>query len=239
MKRPRPGGTGGTATLALALVLAVIAAGAPGCGRDAVLGPAGPVTTDASSPTDAAGATSATNPIQTGVPSPSRADLGIADERPLSFAIQKEPLTWSEVAGDQVDAESGGTVTGSRYTLTFDKSSLKTSTWITIKERDSGVVDVELGPDGLKFESPVLLEINYAETANDPKSPDYNGLPPRVFWYNPDEKTWTAMPGTDDPEARVYRVWLKHFSRYAMGDGAGWKPDHNHHSVHHDEIQWY
>jgi hypothetical protein len=238
MQRSSPAGKHSTIITAVALVLAVIVAGALGCGRDAVLGPSGPVTSDASSPADAAGVTNTSNPAG-GVPSPAEAVLETPGESPASFDVEREPMIWSEVAGDEVDAESGGKVTGSRYTLTFDKYSLEASTWITIKERNPGVADVELGPDGLKFASPVLLEIDYASTANDPKAPDYNGLPPRLFWYNPDEKTWTAMPGTDDPEARVYRVWLKHFSRYAMGDGAGWDPRKHNHGVHHDEIQWY
>jgi hypothetical protein len=224
MQRPSPAGTRTAYHVAALLIVAALAGAPLGCGSDGVLSPAGPAASpDGASPTvlwDGGG-------------------LGPPGGDPVSFSMQKEPVTWEEVVGEGVDSDNGGTVSGSRYTLTFDKSSLKTSAWITIKERDPGVVDVELGPDGLTFESPVLLEISYEGTANDPKSPDYNGLPPRVFWFNPDTGTWKAMPGTDDPGAKTYRVWLKHFSRYAMGDGAGWKPQHHNRNTHTDEIQWY
>jgi hypothetical protein len=149
-----------------------------------------------------------------------------------------ESLNWVMVTSETVVPGIVQKVVGSRYTLTFDKTSLEELTLITIQERDPGVIDVEFGPDGLTFDAPVLLEIDYSGTAKDRTSPDYNGLPPRLFWYNPDTKGWEVVPGTDDPATGTYRVWLKHFSRYALGSGPG-EPKYPHHKRHTDEIQWY
>jgi hypothetical protein len=152
--------------------------------------------------------------------------------------------TWKDVASKDVEPGEATQVTGSRYVLTLDETSVSKRATITIKERSPDVVDVELGPDGMVFESPVLLEIDYAGTANDPDSPDHHGLRPAVFWFNPKAKTWHWVPGFDDEKRRVYSVWLDHFSRYAMWDGAGLVPGPKHREpgktddVQSDEIQW-
>jgi hypothetical protein len=205
------------------LVLTVLLlAGGLGCGNEDVLGPEA-VLPD----TDVLG-------IETGAPLQTPSGDLLLIELDL-----EETVNWLVAAAEEVLPGTLETVTGSRYSVTFDVGSLRDPATITIKERDPGIVDVELGPDGLEFDSPVVLEIDYSGTANDPSSPDYHGLPPRLFWFNPKTSTWKVVPGTDDPKTRTYRAPLRHFSRYAMGDGAGWDPKGGGNSAHTDEIQWH
>ena len=131
---------------------------------------------------------------------------------------------WQLVTSQPVDAGSRVTVEGSRYTLNFDQWSLSTNLTVTIKERDPGIVDVDLGPEGSTFYDPVRLDIDYRGTEFDRSLPGYTGKQPKLFWFNASTRAWVLVPGEDDPEKSVYSVKLQHFSRYAMGEGtSGWE----------------
>jgi len=131
---------------------------------------------------------------------------------------------WTLVKSTLILPGTRAAVTGSRYTLTFQPLSLVTSLLVTIRERDFGIVDVELGPDGSLFLQPVTLEIDYHGTEFDRSLPSYSGRQARLFWFDPNSKSWVLVPGTDDPKRCVYTVKLQHFSRYAMSEGtSGWE----------------
>jgi|GEM_PF-670323 len=129
---------------------------------------------------------------------------------------------WHVVASEKfnpgVDAVAPP-LTGSRYTLVFSQGSLHSAMTITISERDSKVVDVQLGPDGIKFDAPVSLTVNYAGTPNDPDSPFFTGFAPKVRRFDPSTNGWSDVPGTDNPATKTYTAQLTGFSRYAMTDG--------------------
>jgi hypothetical protein len=112
-------------------------------------------------------------------------------------------------------------VQGSRYTVTFSKGAVHNAMTITVMEHNPDVVDVQLFPDGTKFDAPVTLTVDYAGTANDPASPWYHGQKLHMMRFNDVMGMWEAMGGTDDPVARTYTVNLTGFSRYAMGGGSG------------------
>lgn len=132
--------------------------------------------------------------------------------------------TWNLVASKLVLPGLLTQVRGSRYTLTFQPLSVLTALLVTIRERDHGIVDVELGPDGSAFYKSVTLDIDYTGTKYDRSQPNYAGARPTLFWFNPSTQSWVAVPGTDDPKRCVYSVKLQHFSRYAMGEGtSGWE----------------
>ena len=110
-------------------------------------------------------------------------------------------------------------LTGSRYTLVFSQGSLSNAMTISISERDSKVVDVMLGPDGIKFDAPVSLAIDYSGTPNDPDSPYFTGFAPKVRRWDPSSNSWSEVPGTDNPATKTFVAQLSGFSRYAMTDG--------------------
>jgi len=130
---------------------------------------------------------------------------------------------WNLVASATISPTSRATVQGSRYTLTFRRMSVRSPRDITIYERDSNVIDVQLGPDGMMFYKAVTLTIDYAGTSYDSSQPNYNGAHPQIYSFNSTTHIWEPVPGTDDARHNRYTVKLQHFSRYAMGDpGNGW-----------------
>src|SRR5262245_4089963 len=79
--------------------------------------------------------------------------------------------TWHMIASEKFNPGQDAVappLTGGRYTLVFSQGSLSNAMTISISERDSKVVDVMLGPDGIKFDAPVTLAIDYTGTPNDP-----------------------------------------------------------------------
>ena len=131
-----------------------------------------------------------------------------------------EPKTWKTIAEEWVQPGKATVISASRYTLKFPSKSVSETIRITVRELDEDEVDVEFGPEGTKFLSPVTLVIDYAGTSSDPLSEDYHGKPQAFFWYNPENEVWEEMPSVLDKNGRTITVLLEHFSRYAMYDPA-------------------
>lgn len=163
---------------------------------------------------------------------PSRSDQILVSPDGLGGPSVQLFGSYNKVASRTVKAGKLEVVEGSRYWLEFKEGSLQRQTLVTISERNPYIVDLVLSPDGIEFEDPVTLVINYAGTANDPTMKYYHGKPPAVFWYDEDaaeeakndndgERIWVEIPGWDKPTEMTYTVFLYHFSRYAMSDGTG------------------
>jgi hypothetical protein len=149
----------------------------------------------------------------------------VADSRVGSFesAVTANPLddldAWTVVGTGKVVPGQSAVVSGSRYTLTFPKGSVKRSTIITISEHHPNIMDVELGPSDMVFKEPVTLTMDYRGTANDPFAAP--GASPSAYSYNDFNGTWEKLEGIDDPAARTYTVELTHFSRFALSNPGG------------------
>lgn len=115
-------------------------------------------------------------------------------------------------------------VTGGRYSLRFAKGSLDQLQIITITDYDPNVLDVQFGPHGTRFVTPVELTIDFSGTAADPRTP-YTDQSDPVLWYlNETTNRWEEVPGGVTDWVRMkYVVHLEHFSRYVLGGKAGWK----------------
>ena len=158
-------------------------------------------------------------------PPPSR--LSIPTD-PLSADLPLDTLVsapdWQLIQSLPVLAGVDMQVTGSRYTLRFAKGSLEKSETITIKEYDPNVLDVEFGPSGTRFGTPVELSIDFAGTPADPRTVHADQSDPVLYWLNESTNRWEEVPGgvTDWVNMR-YVVHLEHFSRYVLGGKAGWR----------------
>jgi hypothetical protein len=132
-------------------------------------------------------------------------------------------VNWTLVTATPVRAGVERVVSGGRYHLHFDKNSLESDTEITIQQYDPNVLDVQFGPHGTQFKTPVELSIDFAGTLADPgrdRSPEREP----VFWYLDESKNrWVVIPSVTDWENKRIIVRLEHFSRYAVGGKAGWK----------------
>jgi hypothetical protein len=147
----------------------------------------------------------------------------VAENRVGSFddAVTANPLddAWTVVASGRVMPGQAAVISGSRYTLTFPKGSVKKSTTITIAEHHPNIMDVELGPAEMVFKKPVTLTMDYRNTADDPFV--YRAMPPSAYSYNSVTGEWEQLEGVDNPTARTYTVELTHFSRFALNSPSG------------------
>lgn len=132
-------------------------------------------------------------------------------------------VNWTLVTATPVRSGVEQVVTGGRYTLAFAKGSLERDEQITIQQYDPNVLDVQFGPHGTQFKTPVELSIDFAGTHADPGRDHSPELEP-VFWYlDETANRWVVIPSVTDWEHKRIIVRLEHFSRYAVGGKAGWK----------------
>jgi len=132
-------------------------------------------------------------------------------------------LDWQLVTSVIVVPDADAVVNGSRYSLHFSKGSLTDLETITIKQYDPNVIDVQFGPHGTKFGTPVELSIDFSGTRCDPRVPYADQSEPVLYYLNEVTNEWEVVPGTTDWVHLKYIVRLEHFSRYVLGGKAGWK----------------
>lgn len=124
---------------------------------------------------------------------------------------------WTTVASGTVFMGKAKTISGSRYSLKFEKGSLTVgSLAATIREYDRSVIDFELGPHGAQFATPVTLTISFGGTNADPSSSTYVPGLLVFFYYNPVTTFWEPLPSTIDSKNKKCYIKLTHFSRYAL-----------------------
>jgi len=133
-------------------------------------------------------------------------------------------VVWKTICSAYVVKGTTATMNASHYTLQFATGSLPQSSTIIMQEYDSRVLDMQFGPHGTQFGTPVVLTINFSGTACDPSVVTGN-TPEPVLWYlNETTNTWEEIPGgVTDWKNRTFTVPLQHFSRYVLGGKAGWK----------------
>lgn len=137
-------------------------------------------------------------------------------------------LDWQLVSSIPVPAGVDTMVTGSHYALRFYKGSLAKLEIISIKEYDRNVIDVQFGPHGTRFVTPVELSIDFAGTNSDPRTANADPSEPVLWYLNETTNRWEeVMGGTTDWVHLKYIVHLEHFSRYVLGGKAGWKHSPN------------
>lgn len=137
-------------------------------------------------------------------------------------------LDWQILTAVLVSPDADQTVSAGRYTLQFYKGSLAKADTVTIKTYDPSLLDVQFGPHGTLFGTPVQLSIDFSGTAADPDSKLADASEP-VLWYLDESKNqWVEVPGTTDWKNKRFVVRLEHFSRYVLGGKAGWKHDPQH-----------
>ena len=133
------------------------------------------------------------------------------------------PLDWRLVSSTPVPAGIAQVVTAGRYTLSFANGSLSRAEIITIKQYDTDILDVQFGPHGTQFGTPVELRIDFTGTASDPGLVRSKEAEPVLWYLDETANRWVIVPGYTDWDAKQYVVRLEHFSRYALGGKAGWK----------------
>lgn len=141
--------------------------------------------------------------------------------RATAFQPEAHSPEWYVTKTRTVKAGVPAVFNASRYKLIFDGDELAEDLAITVLEWHSDVIDVDFLPGDLFLANPVTLEIDYKGTANDPDSPNYNGMSHSMYWFNPGLGKWVKFEGTDNATTKKFTAELSHFSRYAMFDGTG------------------
>lgn len=210
-RQPNRGLRGALALVSVSLVLT-------GCARDTFLAPE---TAIEQAPASAA--------VQVPAP-PSRLSMP-ADSGQALLSLGgtvNALLDWQLIANVLVRTGVDQAVQGGRYSLRFSKSSLEKDETISIKTYDANTLDVQFGPHGTRFKTPVELSIDFTGTAADPGSRIADASEPVLWYLDETQNQWVEVPGTVDWANKRYVVHLEHFSRYVLGGKAGWKhaPQH-------------
>lgn len=196
-----------------ALALVIVSLALTGCARTTLLAPE-----TASEQAPAAAAVQAPPPpSRLSMPADSgQALLGLGG--PITAL-----LDWQLIANVLVRTGVDQSVQGGRYHLRFSKSSLERNETISIKTYDVNTLDVQFGPHGTRFKTPVELSIDFTGTAADPGSRIADASEPVLWYLDEAQNQWVEVPGMVDWAHKRYVVHLEHFSRYVLGGKAGWK----------------
>lgn len=119
------------------------------------------------------------------------------------------------VVTQRVSAARGGMVTAGRHTVTFFPGSLSKDTDITVVDKTltTGIVEVQLFPEGLTFKKPVMLATFTYDLA-------YPGNL-TMYWWNPATGLWEDIGGQVTVDGLGVFTWLQHFSTYRPGTTSG------------------
>jgi len=123
----------------------------------------------------------------------------------------------------KIKAKRGGTIeVGDRHygksRIIFKKNDLPEDMTISFEWAAGGTFegmlnDLEFGPHGLVFNSPVELQLSY-------KKADLQGIEEedlKLFYYNEETELWEFIGGEVDDKKKTVIGLLNHFSRYAIG----------------------
>lgn len=132
----------------------------------------------------------------------------------------KDPLFYQQ---KDIKANRGGELkVGNRKVgeskIKFKKNDLPQDLTISFQWAPAGTFEgllsnMEFGPHGTYFNNPVELELSY-KTAN-LEGFDEEDL--RVYYYNEESELWKFIGGDVNKRKKTVKVYLDHFSRYAIG----------------------
>ncbi|HEV8264734.1 MAG TPA: hypothetical protein VGQ06_07270 [Gemmatimonadales bacterium] len=145
-----------------------------------------------------------------------RADLLVYDPfDPPSFPPpQVGLLICTPVASDSVTqtiGPEGGTIQVAAHILWVPPGALNTAVSITAVAPSDTVNRVRFQPEGLTFQQPAALVMNYANC-------DLLGstLPKKIAYTTDALQILEYLPSLDDLGSQTVRGWVRHFSDYAI-----------------------
>ena len=123
----------------------------------------------------------------------------------------------------KIKAKHGGTIeVGDRHygksKITFKKNDLPEDLTISFEWVSGGTFegmlnDLEFGPHGLVFNSPVEVRLSYKKA----DLQGFNEKDLKLFYYNEETELWEFIGGEVDEKKKIVIGFLDHFSRYAIG----------------------
>jgi len=132
----------------------------------------------------------------------------------------KDPLFYQK---KDIKANKGGELkVGSKHIgeskITFKKNDLPQDLtisfqWAPASTFEGMLSNMEFGPHGTYFNNSVELELSY-KTANLDGFDEENL---RIYYYNEESGLWDFIGGEVNKRKKTVKVYLDHFSRYAIG----------------------
>jgi hypothetical protein len=123
------------------------------------------------------------------------------------------PVVASELYTETtISAASGGTLSLIDVQLTFPPNALASDTLISIRIPDINVFENHFGTDGLFFNMPVQVVMNY----RDADLGQINEEHIRMAWYNCRTNSWDIIPCALDTVNKTVTANVWHFSAYAL-----------------------
>lgn len=109
----------------------------------------------------------------------------------------------------RVIGRHGGTVRVGRHELVIPRGALKRDVRITAEQVRGDVNSVRFSPEGLKFEKPVKLTLNYSNCEN-------NRKPKKVVYTDEQLKVLEILKSSDSRRSEEVTGEIDHFSRYVV-----------------------
>ena len=123
----------------------------------------------------------------------------------------------------KIKAKHGGTIkVGSpshgKSKITFKKNDLPEDmtisfAWVSGGSFEGMLNDLEFGPHGLVFNTPVEVKLSYKKA----DLQGFNEKDLKLFYYNEETELWELIGGEVDEKKKIVIAFLDHFSRYAIG----------------------
>ena len=121
----------------------------------------------------------------------------------------EEFVDLEEAVVEEISA-NGGKLSNGVVTLDFPRGALNLDAHISIEMSPTGLMVFELGPHGLRFNKPVVIELDLKDTSHEGKAHEVD-----IMWWDPRNKQWHTIEQLRDKDEDTPRAVLWHFSKYS------------------------
>jgi len=140
---------------------------------------------------------------------PAKTDSPMVLKRNLEYPVIAMDSIYTEAT---ISAASGGTLSLMDIQVSIPPGALEQDTLISIFIPDLNVFENHFGTDGLFFNQPVRVRMDYRDA-------DLSGIEEltiKMAWYNEHTASWDIIPCTLNVINKTVTAYVSHFSAYAL-----------------------
>ena len=155
-------------------------------------------------------------------------DGGLLSPKPAAEQGIKNPTFVRVLPGDKdvlrpalvesnsavVTAAQGGAVTCGHVTLVVPAGALSEDTEISIEIENPSILVADFGPEGLEFNTPVVMRWNLAGTSAEGGAQSTESL-----YFHETTQLWEEIDMLSPPDSNTTETEIEHFSKYAQATG--------------------
>ena len=113
-----------------------------------------------------------------------------------------------------ISASQGGSVTCGLVTLVIPPGALSEDTEITIEIENPAILVADFGPDGLEFNTAVVMRWDLTGTSAEGEAQSTESL-----YFNETTQLWEEVNMLSPPDANTTETEIEHFSKYSQSTG--------------------